>query len=102
MDERQPAGPVRVEAYLTSLTGASKTPGIQHLVVNATDVLFEHAGGWADIRRQVPVNDATTMMAYSMSKAITVTQYGCAAYVLLLTRPQACGFVLRNVTGTVL
>jgi len=71
MDERQPAGAARAESYLTSLTRASKTPGIQYVVVNATDVVFEYAGGWVDISRQAPVDAATTMMAYSMSKTIT-------------------------------
>lgn len=56
---------------MTALTRASKTPGIQYVVVNATGVLFEHAAGWADIRREVPVDADTTMMAYSMSKTIT-------------------------------
>ena len=42
----------RVESYLTALTTASKLPGIQYVVVNAADVLFEYAGGWADIRRK--------------------------------------------------
>ena len=45
MDERQPAGAARAASYLNSLTSASKTPGIQYLVVRATDVLFEYAGG---------------------------------------------------------
>ena len=54
MDEHQPAGAARAESYLTALTVASKTPGVQYLMVNATGVLFEYAGGWADIRRQVP------------------------------------------------
>jgi D-alanyl-D-alanine carboxypeptidase len=40
-------------------------------VVSATDILFEYNRGWADIRSQVPVDAATTMMAYSMSKTIT-------------------------------
>jgi D-alanyl-D-alanine carboxypeptidase len=71
MDERQPAGATRGASYLNALTRASKTPGIQYVVVNTTDVVFEYAGGWADIRRQVPVDAATTMMAYSMSKTIT-------------------------------
>lgn len=71
MDERQPDSAASVACYLTALTRTSKTPGIQYLVVNATDVIFEHAGGWADIRRQVSLDDATTMMAYSMSKTIT-------------------------------
>jgi D-alanyl-D-alanine carboxypeptidase len=71
MDERQPAGAARAEAYLTALTSASKTPGLEYLVANSTGVLFEYDGGWADIRHQAPVDAATTMMAYSMSKTIT-------------------------------
>jgi D-alanyl-D-alanine carboxypeptidase len=71
MDEHQPAGLARTTSYLQALTSASKTPGIQYVVVNATEVLLEYSGGWADIRRQVPVDAATTMMAYSMSKTIT-------------------------------
>ena len=71
MNEHQSAGAARVESYLTALTRTSKTPGIQYVVVTATGVLFEYAGGWADIRREVPVDAATTMMAYSMSKTIT-------------------------------
>jgi CubicO group peptidase (beta-lactamase class C family) len=71
MDERQPSGAARVESYLTALTTASSTPGIQYLVVTSTGVLFEHVSGWADLQRQVPVDRATTMMAYSMSKTMT-------------------------------
>jgi len=71
MDEHQPAGAARTTSYLQALTSASKTPGIHYVVVNATDVLLEYSGGWADIRRQVPVDATTTMMAYSMSKTIT-------------------------------
>lgn len=60
-----------VESYLNTLTTASKTPGMQYVVVTSGGVLFEHAGGWADIRHKIPVDPATTMMAYSMSKTIT-------------------------------
>ena len=70
-DDRQGAGASRVESHLTAFIRASKAPGIQYLVVDSTGVLFEYVGGWADIRRQVPVDAATTMMAYSMSKTIT-------------------------------
>ncbi len=71
MDDHQPASLARTTSYLQALTSASKTPGIQYVVVNANDVLLEYSGGWADLRRQVPVDAATTMMAYSMSKTIT-------------------------------
>jgi len=63
--------PERVGAYLNALTTDSKAPGIQYLVVTSTGVLFEHCSGSADIRRGVPVDSTTTMMAYSMSKTIT-------------------------------
>jgi CubicO group peptidase (beta-lactamase class C family) len=60
-----------VESHLLALTDASKLPGIQYIVVTSAGVLFEHTSGWADIRRRIPVDAATTMMAYSMSKTIT-------------------------------
>jgi CubicO group peptidase (beta-lactamase class C family) len=62
----------RVDSHLTALTAAtSRAPGIQCVVVTSEGVLFEHASGWADIGRRIPVDAATTMMAYSMSKTIT-------------------------------
>jgi D-alanyl-D-alanine carboxypeptidase len=60
-----------VESFLTGLTATSAVPGIQYVVVSSAGVLFEHASGFADIRNRVPVDAATTMMAYSMSKTIT-------------------------------
>ena len=64
-------GAAHVASYLTALTAASRTPGIQYLAATPTGVLFEHYSGWADICRRMPVNAATTLMAYSMSKTIT-------------------------------
>lgn len=61
----------RVESSLTALTAAGKLPGMQYAVVTSAGVLFAHNSGWADIRRRVPVDPSTTMMAYSMSKTIT-------------------------------
>jgi CubicO group peptidase (beta-lactamase class C family) len=75
----------RAESHLTALTAASKAPGIQYVVVTSAGVLFEHASGWADIRRHVPVDASTTMMAYSMSKTIT------AAAVLQLVEARQVG-----------
>lgn len=71
MTSTRERGGIDVGSLLVGLTQPSKTPGIQYVAVSATDVLFEYAGGWADIRRQVPVDAATTLMAYSMSKTIT-------------------------------
>jgi CubicO group peptidase (beta-lactamase class C family) len=71
MIEAPPSSSSHVSSYLHGLTAASKAPGIRYLVVTPAGVMFEHASGWADIRRQVPLDGATTMMAYSMSKTIT-------------------------------
>jgi len=54
-------GPVPVHA----------TPGFQHVVVSADDTLHEHAAGWADLAAHRPMDLATTLMAYSMSKTVT-------------------------------
>ena len=50
---------------------ASKTPGLQYLVVGPHGTVFEHAGGFADLAARRPMTPETTLMAYSMSKTIT-------------------------------
>jgi CubicO group peptidase (beta-lactamase class C family) len=69
-------------SHLDALVRASKTPGIQYLVVSPDQTIFEYAGGWADIAGRRPMDFATTLMAYSMSKTIT------AAAVLQLVEAQ--------------
>jgi D-alanyl-D-alanine carboxypeptidase len=71
-----------VRSHLDAVVRDSKVPGIQYLVVAPDHTVFEYAGGWADIAGRRPVNAATTMMAYSMSKTIT------AAAVLQLVEAQ--------------
>ena len=68
-----------------ALISASKTPGIQYVVVDSAHVLFEYDGGWAGIARRVLMDSTTTMMAYSMSKTIT------AAAVLQLVESNRVG-----------
>jgi CubicO group peptidase (beta-lactamase class C family) len=48
-----------------------EVPGLQYIVLNTNETLFEYAGGWADLRSQRPMTLDTTMMAYSMTKTIT-------------------------------
>lgn len=50
---------------------ASQVPGLQYIVTSEVCVLFEYAGGWADIQNQKPMTLDTTMMGYSMTKAFT-------------------------------
>ena len=64
-------GQVEVHAALNALVRASKTPGLQYLVVNAAGTVFEYAGGFADLATRRPMTVDTTLMAYSMSKTIT-------------------------------
>ena len=49
----------------------SEVPGLQYIAVTADRVLFEHAGGWADIQGQRDMTPDTTLMAYSMIKTVT-------------------------------
>jgi D-alanyl-D-alanine carboxypeptidase len=74
----------KVQAALDSLIG-SQTPGLQYLVLNSGGPIFHYSAGWADIRHQRPMTEATTLNAYSMSKTIT------AAAVLLLVQRKAVG-----------
>lgn len=46
-------------------------PGYQYLAVNATGPVAESFGGRADVVNGRPMDAATTMMAYSMSKTLT-------------------------------
>ena len=56
---------------MDALVRESSTPGIQYLVVDQAQTVFEYDGGWADLAGHRPMTAATTMMAYSMSKTIT-------------------------------
>lgn len=58
-------------AHLESLVTHGKAPGLQYLVIDPSQILFEQCSGWADIGQRTPVAPTTTLMAYSMSKAIT-------------------------------
>jgi D-alanyl-D-alanine carboxypeptidase len=49
----------------------SQVPGLQYVVVNTNETLFEYAGGLADIKNQKAMTLNTTMMAYSMTKVFT-------------------------------
>ncbi|HXY31210.1 MAG TPA: serine hydrolase domain-containing protein [Gemmatimonadaceae bacterium] len=66
--------PSRVEAaraQLDELVRSVTVPGIQYLVVGPDQIVFEYAGGSADIAGRREMSPTTTMMAYSMSKTIT-------------------------------
>lgn len=62
---------VSVEDYLDELVADSKVPGLQYLVVDSAGIVFEYAGGWADIGESRAMSPRTTLMTYSMTKTIT-------------------------------
>lgn len=49
----------------------SEVPGLQYMAVTSDRVLFEYAGGLADIQREKAMTLDTTLMAYSMTKTFT-------------------------------
>lgn len=49
----------------------SEVPGLQYLAVTADRILFEYAGGWADIQGEKAMTPDMTLMAYSMTKTFT-------------------------------
>jgi D-alanyl-D-alanine carboxypeptidase len=49
----------------------SDVPGIQYTVIDADRIVFDYAGGWADIKNQRKMTPETTLMAYSMTKTFT-------------------------------
>jgi CubicO group peptidase (beta-lactamase class C family) len=61
----------RARARLDAIVAAGELPGIQYVVVGPDSTLFEGAAGWADLAARRPLEPATTMMAYSMTKTIT-------------------------------
>jgi len=61
----------KAQSILETLVRESTVPGIQYLLLAPDRTVFEFSGGWADIRNRRPMNSATTLMAYSMSKTIT-------------------------------
>ena len=73
------------ERVLSDIVRKAKAPGLQYVVVDREATRFEYGGGTADLLTGRPVEGATSMMAYSMSKTIT------AAAVLQLVEAQAIG-----------
>jgi CubicO group peptidase (beta-lactamase class C family) len=71
MNDQSPDTIARARSHLDALVASSKTPGLQYLVLDQARTVFGYAGGWSDIRRRLPMDSSTTMMAYSMCKTMT-------------------------------
>src|SRR5262245_41626240 len=66
-----PECPSDIRSRLQDAVDRGRTPGLQYVAVDATRIVCAGAVGWADLERRVPMDLATSMMAYSMSKTIT-------------------------------
>lgn len=62
--------PKELRTYLNKYL-TTTTPGIQYIVVNKHNTIFEFAGGWSDIQNQKLMRPTTSLMAYSMTKTFT-------------------------------
>ncbi|MFX0198129.1 MAG: serine hydrolase domain-containing protein [Candidatus Hodarchaeota archaeon] len=60
----------KIEYFIDSHI-SSNVPGIQYIIMDSHQIIFEYAKGWADIKNQKPLKSSTTMMAYSMTKTFT-------------------------------
>jgi CubicO group peptidase (beta-lactamase class C family) len=56
---------------ILSQYAGKRVPGLQYIAVNSHGVLFEFAGGLADVHNQRAMTFDTTLMAYSMTKTFT-------------------------------
>jgi len=71
MNREIPERNSRVQEFIDRALAANKFPGLQYLVLAPDSILFNYAGGFADIAGKRPLAPGTTMMIYSMSKTIT-------------------------------
>lgn len=61
----------RSDIRILDRLAGSHVPGIQYTVVDVNGIVFNYAGGWADIKNQRRMKTETTLMAYSMTKTFT-------------------------------
>ena len=59
------------DAYLNALLDEQRTPGLQYIFADADQLLFRFNGGYADLKRKVPVRADTTFNGYSITKTFT-------------------------------
>jgi len=61
----------RVRQFLDASVNDGDFPGIQYVVVDSSQRIFQYCYGWADIENRILMQPSTTMMAYSMTKTFT-------------------------------
>jgi D-alanyl-D-alanine carboxypeptidase len=72
MDNQISDNKERVADYLDRLLSTSKDyPGLQYVVFNKDGIIFEYAGGFADIKNKIKMTSDHTMNVFSTTKLIT-------------------------------
>jgi len=62
----------RIIHYLSRLLDTKKSyPGLQYLVFNKEGIIFEYAGGFADVKNKIKMTSNHTMNVFSTTKLIT-------------------------------
>ena len=49
----------RVGGFLDEHITKSRIPGIQYMIMDPDQVIFQYAGGWADIKNKMPIPEST-------------------------------------------
>ncbi|MBN1949743.1 MAG: beta-lactamase family protein [Bacteroidales bacterium] len=60
-----------ITRYIESKITGKETPGFQYLIADASGVLYEYNGGYANINKKVAVSHDTEFKAYSSTKTLT-------------------------------
>src|SRR5438067_3063794 len=73
------------EKILRRLIQTNKAPCVQYTIFNSNEIIFQFSDGFADISKQIKVNEHTAFHTYSVTKTLT------ALAVLQLTEQKKFG-----------
>ena len=59
------------DQYLTALVARDKTPSVQYIFFNASEILYTKISGWADIIGEIKASEKTSYFGFSLTKTFT-------------------------------
>jgi len=60
-----------IDQFLTSQVNLHKTPSVQYVFFDASNIIHRFQYGWADIKNGIAADEATTYNAFSVTKTFT-------------------------------
>ena len=60
-----------VDSTISRIVESGQIPGIQYMVIDSHEIIYEYCGGRKDVSSDVPVTSDTTFMSSSTTKALT-------------------------------